>query len=106
MSEQTETMGCAAPMKDVLIDWPDGAEEYAWVRVSAAATSEQAVALATKEEPLDDDWIYECEGSRSWHRIDPDAPRGLHGNEYWFECQPTDEGAVEFWDLIVGEADA
>ena len=73
-------------------------------RVSAASTSEEAVALATKDEPLDVEWAYGCDGGRAWYRIDPDAPTDSHGNEYWFNCQPTDPGAVEFWVLVVEEA--
>lgn len=100
MATETKTF------KDVLIDHPDGVEEYAWVAVRAVATVEEAIALATKEEPLTEGTVYESfsdEGSRSWFHSG--GPHDATGDEEWMPCEPGDEGAVEFWHLHVTESE-
>jgi hypothetical protein len=90
-----------AATKDVLVDCPDGPEEYAWVRVEVAGTPEEAVNLAREQEPLaEENWFYECTG-RSW--FCPESEVEVDGSQSWQPCEAADEGAVEFWDLIVSE---
>ena len=109
-----------------LVDNPvDGVgEEWAWVPCDFAATPEAAIELLAAEVPLEDeDFVYHCQGQRSWHRPQAVAIRrdagwffvaaedgfeeyqGCKGawTEYcpWQRCQPDEVGAVEFWDIEV-----
>lgn len=93
----------------------DGAiEERAWVPVALASTPEAALeAIAASSwadavKALGDDHLHlVATGRRSWHRPEhPDADPVESEGFAWLECEPGEEGAVEFWDLIVDEAPA
>jgi hypothetical protein len=112
----------------VLMDSPGdfGCEERGWVPVEFAATAEEAVKRIAQDVELfdPDNFEYRADGSKSWHRPlaiaqeDNDTwfvPEKTGSEEYegqkgewweycpWDECEPDDEGAVEFWNIEVVE---
>lgn len=78
----------------IMFDTEDGVDERGWVSVKAASTPEEAVALLAGDHPeLDPHMHFCCDGNKGWYR-ETDDP-------WWQPCEPTDEGAEEFWEITL-----